>query len=746
MHWRILTAVILAATLNLADSDSVRADGELTAREAAYRKYLDLPSYVKGGWVTPHWMADGSSFCYAEATENGTVIWKVEPEANRKDELFDVAKLRNIVTQELGHEPHQKGVPFNDFTFQNDQETAVRFSLEGQLFELGLTDYDIKKVAATPTQKPAPSPRKIGRGIYPDISEVPSPDRKWYLGLKDYNLYLRPAKADTLVWLTNDGAENYESGSLPYRFRPAWSPVGRKIVVVRRDFRQAPKVPIVDYLSRKTQVEWGEVEWRDPENRRAIEMYIIDVVTKERIKVTTGEESDALIFAGWNTDGTEFFCLEGTYARKIRFSAVNLENGAVREILREEYGAPIPGRPVTLLADGRHFIWHWDRDGWKHLFLYDLNGKLVCPLTHGVFPVERIVTIDDERGWVYFFARPDRSRPYDTHLCRVDTKGNGFQQLTEATGQHTDIQFSPSKQFFLDSHSTVIRPTSVDLRRADGQLVMKALAKVNTAQLEEVNWKPPEEFVVKGADGITDLHGILYKPHDFDPTRKYPVIESIFGGGSMVPRSFLGERGHYDSVAEAMAQLGFIVYIVDGRGPWIRGHRGREFEEMTWGTFGRHEIPDHVAALRNLAKKRPYMDLKRVGVTGGSMGGYFAVRAMLQAPETYHVGVAVAPVIDVATHSNQVWLGPPEQNSNEYEFSSNLRLADQLKGKLLLIQGTADLSVPMAHTMKMADALIRAGKPFDMLVIPDWGHWGDERVDSYVTDRTSEYLVEHLKP
>lgn len=165
-----------------------------------------------------------------------------------------------------------------------------------------------------------------------------------------------------------------------------------------------------------------------------------------------------------------------------------------------------------------------------------------------------------------------------------------------------------------------------------------------------------------------------------------------------------------------------------------------------WGTFGRHEIPDHVAALRQLAETRPYLDLERVGVMGGSLGGYFAVRAMLQAPENYHVGVAVAPVIDVATHANYVWLGPPDANKEEYEFSSNLRLADKLKGKLLLIQGTADIAVPMAHAMKLADALIRADKPFDMLVIPEWGHGGNEGIERYWTERRTDYFVEHLKP
>ncbi len=211
-------------------------------------------------------------------------------------------------------------------------------------------------------------------------------------------------------------------------------------------------------------------------------------------------------------------------------------------------------------------------------------------------------------------------------------------RLTEATGRH-EVQFAPSMEFFLDTHSTVDRPPVVELRRADGTR-LQTLSSATVDGLPAWRSHPPEEFVVKAADGSTDLHGVLYKPRDFDPARKYPVIEVIYGGpwGSTIPKGFTDYRAYF-GLAPALAQLGFITFIVDARGT---GGRGREFQRIAYGGLGRHEIPDHVAALKQLGDRRAYMDLSRVGILGHSFGGYLATRALLLAPDVYHVGVASA--------------------------------------------------------------------------------------------------------
>jgi dipeptidyl aminopeptidase/acylaminoacyl peptidase len=401
----------------------------------------------------------------------------------------------------------------------------------------------------------------------------------------------------------------------------------------------------------------------------------------------------------------------------------------------------VPLYPVgrfSLLADGKRFIWLTDTDEWLHLYLYDIEGNLLRRLTEGPFPVLRLVEVDEEEGWVYFIAHGDRTRPDDTQLYRVGLEGSRLSQLTESPGQH-DIRFSPSKKYFLESHSSLSRPPRVELRQADGRL-LQTLAVADIESLKLLQWTPPEEFVVKAADGETDLYGVMYKPYDFDPKKRYPVIVSMHD-----PARKFERRGSWP---QAIAQLGFVTFQVNVRRPWTSGARGSEFKRITYGNFGRHEIPDHVAVLRNLAKTRPYMDLSRVGVRGQSFGGYFAIRALLQAPDVYHVGIAVAPITDLYTHGNAQWLGSPEENKEEYEYASNLRLAGNLKGKLLLIHGTYDRFVPLSHTMKMVDALVRADKPYDLMILPEWGHWANEtpQLENYRLEAYRRYFQEHLKP
>jgi dipeptidyl aminopeptidase/acylaminoacyl peptidase len=394
-----------------------------------------------------------------------------------------------------------------------------------------------------------------------------------------------------------------------------------------------------------------------------------------------------------------------------------------------------------------------ERDGWYHLYLYDLEGNLIRRLTEGAFPVLEVIAVDEKAGWVYFTAHGDQQRLYDTHLYRVNLKGKDFTRLTEGTGQHGSdfrgrgsppIRFTPSKEFFLDTHSSVDRPPAVELRRADGTL-LQILSKANIDALkEELKWSPPEEFVVKAADGKTDLYGVLYKPYDFDPNKKYPVIETIYAGpqSTQVRRTFTG--GGY---TRARAQLGFITFMVDGRGT---PERGKGFQDVVYGNIGRNEIPDHMATLKQLAEKRPYMDLSRVGIYGFSFGGYFATRAMLLAPGVYHVGVAAASAAMGGqpnfSRAVEPYMGLPQNNKDTYEYSSNLRLAGNLKGKLLLIHGTSDDDVLFSTTMKMVEALIRAGKPYDLIVLPEERHRLTKTGATYMVEAIRRYFQEHLKP
>ncbi len=739
--------IVLLVTGLVAAAALARA-GEPTQseREAMYYRYLEFPSYVKGGSIEPHWMTDGSSFWYAEGSPANTDIWKVDPVANTKQPLFDTERLRQALTPLLGHKPPYRGLPFAEFTFV-DGEKAVQFAVEDKEYVLQLDTYTI-------TQAPALSEEEKSR-LVPQAGEALSPDRRWFAGVKEHNLWLRSTSDGSTVQITTDGIEDYAWNMDGAR----WSPDSFKLVVQKADYRKVPKIPIVHWLRPTEEVEWV-VYPKAGEPWPQTELFVVDVLSKRQVRVDIGEESgqDIYIF-GWRPDGFEllFFRLSRDH-KKLDLMAANSETGSTRVILTDTQKTfvrfPFCGwcSPVfTLLEDGMRFIWMSERGGWNHLYLYDLGGNFLRRLTEGSFPVLRVVAVDEQAGWVYFTAHGDRQRPYDTHLYRVNLEGKEFTRLTEAPGQHdaprmppwllarsSPIQFAPSKQFFLNTHSTPIRPPAVELRRADGTL-LQTLSKANIDALKDLKWRPPEEFAVKAADGNTDLYGILYKPYDFDPNKKYPVIESIYSRPewTVVPQTFTSNW--WGIPAQALAQLGFITFIVEGRGT---SERGKAFQDVVYGNIGRYEIPDHVAALKQLAEERPYMDLSRVGIKGESSGGYLAVRALLLTPDVYHVGVASAPPV-----GGSAWyIGLPQNNKEAHDYASNLRLVGNLKGKMLLIHGTSDRVIPFSETMKLVEALIRANKPYDLIVLPEFRHLYGGTSEIYWREAIRRYFQEHLKP
>ncbi len=578
--------------------------------------------------------------------------------------------------------------------------------------------------------------------------EILSPDDRWFASVRDYNLWLRSTDDDRAVQLTTDGIRDYGWGRY-WEGWALWSPDSQKLVVRRGDYRNAPKYPIVDYLKPRVEVHWS---LSDSDPYPPSEFFVVDILTQKLVRVDTGTEPDQPFdVLGWRPDGSEllFLRFDGR-TTKLDLMAANPSTGSTRIILTESrttWGFWLQWeRLFTPLEDGARFIWRSERDGWYHLYLYDLDGNLIRRLTEGLFPVVQVVAVDEKAGWVYFTAHGDLQRPYDTHLYRVDLEGNRLTRLTEATGQH-DIQFAPSKEFFLDTHSDVDRPPAVELKRADGTLLQTVSRANIDALITELKWSPPEEFVVKAADGETDLYGVLYKPYDFDPKKKYPVIDRIYGSPALafVPHSFFP-----NSLSLARGQLGFIHLIVDARGT---PERGREFQEVVYGNLGRNEIPDHVAALQQLAETRPYMDLSRVGIQGHSFGAYFAIRAMLLAPDVYHVGVAGAGGAPYNPEDNpELWNDVLTGSKEAFDYASNLNFAANLKGKLFLLHGTSDVDAPVSGTMRMVDALIRAGKPFDLLVLPGVGHQfrgtssSDRTSQTYAFDAIRRYLQEHLKP
>jgi len=720
----ILAAFLLAAGLSsgIAREAPPNSADQIFARYALFNLFL-----VKNSTIRANWLGDGNAFSYAEDTAAGRLFYKVDPRSGLKTPVFDILKLRQALTRHLGHEPRDAGVPFRTFSW-NEKQASVRFRLEDKDLACRLDSYVVTPVPpALLEAEKLRAPKFVEKGMYvedDDIVEAPSADGSRLLGSECYNLYFRSGKSDKKEFMTVDGTAEIQWSVSD----ASWSPDGSRAVVQKINYRGLNRFPIVHWLRQPEEVEWLPYS-KTGQQLKKVELYIADPAGSRTIRIQgTGEADFFYRIIGWRPDGAEFiFDKTNRTKNRMDIMAADPKTGAARLILSEQsptflsWGYQYYIKP-NFIEQGRKFLWRSERDGWFHIYLYDISGNLIRQLTQGEFPVLGIEDVDEERGWVYFTARAE-TRPYDTHLYRVNLEGREFKRLTEGTGSHS-IQMAPSRDFFLDTHSTVNRPPVTELRKTDGTLV-STVCRADIRELEKIGWTPPEEFIVKADDGKTDLHGVLYKPHDFNSNKKYPVIDHIYGGpsGTQVPRSF-GEG----SWPRALAQAGFVVFAVDNRGT---PGRSKTFHDVAYRNFGRFEIPDHIAALKQLAAARPYMDLTRVGIFGGSHGGYFTLRALLTAPEIYRAGVSIFPVVDLVDHNPMIerTMGLPRDNPQGYEQASNIKLAEKLQGDLLLIGGTSDINAPFTAVMKMADALIKAGKQFRMIVMPGQNHGLDMGYD-----------------
>jgi dipeptidyl aminopeptidase/acylaminoacyl peptidase len=380
-----------------------------------------------------------------------------------------------------------------------------------------------------------------------------------------------------------------------------------------------------------------------------------------------------------------------------------------------------------------------ERDGWNHLHLYDAQtGHVKNQVTKGEWSVREVERVDEQNRQVWFRAggiRPGQD-PYYVHLARVNFDGSALTVLTEADGTH-ETEFSPDRRFFLDRWSRVDHPPVTELRRASDGTRVCELERADWNALLATGWRAPERFTAKARDGQTDIYGIIIRPGQFDPARRYPVIEEIYAGpqGAFVPKAFgLQTRPH------ALAELGFVLVQIDGLGT---SYRSKAFHDVCWKNLGDAGFPDRILWLKAAAAKYPWLDLNRVGIYGGSAGGQSALRALLAHGDFYKVAVA-----DCGCHDNrldkiwwnELWMGWPL--GPHYEEQSNVTQAHRLQGKLLLTAGELDRNVDPASTMQVVNALIKADKDFDLLIVPGAGHGVGET--PYATRRRMDFFVRHL--
>ncbi len=735
-------------------------------RQAVFERYLNFAEVVKGGSVQPNWLADGSAFWYAEGGPADRVVWRVDPAANAREALFDVPRLRAAIAAAIGHEPPYAGVPFETFQLTADGATAT-FALEGNTYALDMSAYTVERLpapGATPAMavRPGTFPRRGYFSIPMPSPEVLSPDGKWYATLIDENVALRSASDGSTRNLTADGtfddAWDVESTRLTLgpgitiRYVPftPWSPDSLKLWATRTDRSKLPRKAELHYMEtverivmRPFAAAGGHLDHVRP--------FILRVLSGERVAVDVDTENFYFNLLGWLPDSSEaLFARFSRDFKTVDIMAADAGDGSVRTLFTETADTFVKiqhdvvsfgNTGFTALPNGDGFVWESTRDGWNHLYLYDNRGRLQRQLTRGEFPVLEVERIDQAEGWVYFTAHGESPRVYDTHLYRVSLDGGGVQRLTEGEGQHA-VQFSPSLGYFLDTHSSPGQPARTDLRAADGAL-LRTLAEADISALESLGWTPTVEFSVKAADGETDLWGVMHRPYDFDPAGKYPVLEYLYAGPQIVAtdRSFSPGFARTQNLPRAMAQLGYIVVTLDGRGT---PERSKAFQDVIYRNWGRNEIADHAGAIRQLGERHAFMDLDRVGIWGHSWGGYYAFAALAQAPDLYRAAVSSAPGFNpYSSLLYEPYLDLPERAREAYDFASPYRLAPQVKGRLMLVGGLADFAT-FPEFMRMSRALIDAGIDHEQVVLPEEGHGYTGVAEDYFIRKLSAFFARHV--
>ncbi|MEO7456372.1 MAG: prolyl oligopeptidase family serine peptidase, partial [Gemmatimonadaceae bacterium] len=389
------------------------------------------------------------------------------------------------------------------------------------------------------------------------------------------------------------------------------------------------------------------------------------------------------------------------------------------------------------LADGKEVIWMSERDGWNHLYLYDgVTGNVKRQITRGTWVVRGVDKVDTIARQVYFRASGmNEGDPYFVDAYRIGIDGTGLTRLSQGDGTHT-ITYSPDMQYFIDSWSRVDAPGMTELRRTSDHSLVMPLERGDASALLATGWKAPEVFVAKARDGKSDIWGVVIRPSNYDPAKKYPVVENIYAGphGSFVPKTFSSQLG-----MQATAELGFVVVQVDGMGT---SNRSKAFHDVAWKNLGDAGFPDRILWMKALAAKYPSVDISRVGIYGTSAGGQSSTGALLFHPEFYKVAVSAAGSHDNRMDKiwwNEQWMGWPI--GPEYAAASNVDNAWRLQGKLLLIVGEMDRNVDPSTTLQVVNALIKARKTFDLLVIPGADHTSG---GDYGDRKRWDFFVHHL--
>jgi dipeptidyl-peptidase-4 len=709
----------------------------------------------------PTWLADGR-FWYRDRGADGVTFVLVDPAKASKGPAFDEAKMATALSAAGVESVDAHHLPITDLSFDG---TIVAVTAGGRKFRCDLNGAAVcNAVAGQKSEGGRPAGR---RGAAADLS----PDKTKAAFIRDCNLWVRDIATGKETQLTTDGVKDYgyatDNAGWQQSENPilVWSPDSKKIATFQQDQRKVGEMYLVPVTNGHPMLKAWKYPLVGDANVAMIERVIINVDSPKviRLKMAPDQHRSTLCDdiscrggSGWDDvqwapDSAHLAFVSTSRDHKQEWLRVaDAATGDVREVMGETaakfYESGNDKVNWKYLPKSNEILWFSERDGWGQMYLYDLTtGKLKNQITHGDGNVTQVLYVDEDAHTIYFLAvgKEQGRDPYFSHYYSIKFDGKDMKLLTPENADHA-ITPSPNGRYFVDVASTPTQPQTTVVRDNSGKLVFE-VAKQDITKLVATGWVPPTPITIKARDGKTDLYGFMFKPTNFDASKKYPIVNNVYPGpqtGSCGGRSFVA--AHRDM--QSLAELGFIVVCIDGMGtPW----RSKAFHEFYYGNLGDNTIPDQVAGMKELAARYSWIDLDHAGMYGHSGGGNATAAAMFNFPDFFKVGIAESGNHDQRDYEDdwaEKWAGLEVKNpdgTSNYDSQANQSIAKNLKGHLLLAHGTMDNNVPPNNTLLVVNALIKANKDFDLLMIPNVAH-GYAEASQYMTRRRWDYFVRYL--
>lgn len=689
-----------------------------------------------------NWFENNSGFWFIEYHKDGKEFKTVSFDDFKVKQLFEYDTLVKAITEFNESFTEINGVSFSDF---EPIQNGLSFSYANEKYKVNLISYALEKVDKEVVQKGNPF-------------ESLSPDKKWIAFEKDFNLYIKSTKTNKVHQLTYDGQKEYEyasrygwfdkmkgeNGERPRNFFVNWSKDSKWISTNLVDTRNAEKMYLLD---------WSKDDVYKPEllsyyrgspgdsNMVMLKPVFFNINTKKQVQSNLPKHTHINPVSSQFTDKSGVVIAQIPYRgfQKTEILEVDLNKQTTKNLVTETSKTNIDNFEYRFLEKGQKIIFLSDRSGWRQLYLLDLKTNITKLLTSDSYFINDIQYLDEENETIYFLAsgKEAENNPYHQQLYKVNFKGK--EQLLTPEMKHHQINFSKDGKYFVDNISTINSPTKTVLREAVSGNILAELTNADISDAESRGYETPETFSMIAKDGKTTIYGALWKPTNFDASKKYPIIDATYTGPhtQVFPKSFDGAFS-----MQSLAELDFIVMRVDGLGT---AGRSKSFLNYSYKNMG-NNLEDHVLAMKHLANKYSWIDIDKVGIYGHSAGGYDTGRAMLAFPDFYKVGVASSADHDFRMEKAwwpEMYQGWPVDST--YQNVSNITNAAKLKGKLLLVHGGLDDNVNPSATFKLAEALVNADKEFDLLIFPSQRHGYQGKARDYFLKKRWNYFIEHLQ-